>query len=123
MAGLIAFAIVAFQTTIQGDFRWGVFGARAFVAITFGIAAAWAAREAEKHQNSERRNRKMELELASISPYLALLPEQTQFEVKKELAQRFFGHTDHSADAKTDQQTTGSTLDLLRMALEIIAKK
>ncbi|HEV7743790.1 MAG TPA: hypothetical protein VGO56_02235 [Pyrinomonadaceae bacterium] len=123
MGGLITFAIIAFHSTIQGDFRIGVFGARAFVAIAFGIGAAWAAREAEKHQDVERRNRKVELELASISPYLALLPEQTQFDVKKELAQRFFGQLEPVADSKSDVKTTGSALDLLRMALEILAKK
>lgn len=123
LVGLIVFAIIAFHSTIQGDFRFGVFGARAFVAIAFGIGAAWAAREAEKHQNVERSSRKMELELASISPYLALLPEPTQFEVKKELAQRFFGQIEPVVEGKTDKQTTGSALDLLRMALEILAKK
>ncbi|HAF24868.1 MAG TPA: hypothetical protein DCK93_18510 [Blastocatellia bacterium] len=123
MAGLIVFAIIAFHSTIQGDFKLGVFGARAFVAIAFGIAAAWAAREAEKHQNVERQSRKMELELASINPYLALLPDDTQFAVKTELAKRFFGQSEPIAESKSDKQVTGSALDLLKMALEMLAKK
>lgn len=123
LSGLITFAIIAFWTTIQADFRWGVFGARAFVAVAFGIAAAWASREAEKHQEVERRSRKMELELASINPYLALLPDDTQFEVKTELAKHFFGQMEPVPDKKSDKQVTGSALDLVRMALEIVAKK
>ena len=100
-----------------------MFGARAFVAIAFGIGAAWAAREAEKHQQAERHNRKMELELASISPYLALLPDDTQFAVKTDLAKRLFGQMGPNSESKNDPQVTGSALDLVRMALEMLAKK
>lgn len=65
----------------------------------------------------------MELELASINPYLALLPEQEQNAVKIELAKRFFGQNEPTATGKGDKEVTGSALDLLRMALEMLAKK
>jgi len=65
----------------------------------------------------------MELELASISPYLALLPDDTQFAVKTELAKRCFGQSDPIPETKNDKQVTGSALDLVRMALEMVAKK
>jgi hypothetical protein len=123
MIGLVAFAIIAFQSTIQGDFKLGTFGARAFVAIAFGIGVAWAARQAEKYQEVERRSRKMELELASINPYLALLPENEQTAVKIELAKRFFGQSDPIREKKGDKEVTGSALDLVRLALEMLAKK
>jgi hypothetical protein len=123
LIGLVAFAIIAFHSTIQGEFKLGVFGARAFVAIAFGLGVAWAARQADKHQEVERRSRKMELELASVDPYLALMPAETRFAVKTELAQRFFAQLEAQSAGKGEKEVTGSALDLLRMALELLSKK
>jgi len=123
LIGLVVFAIIAFHSTIQGEFKLGVFGARAFVAIAFGLGVAWAARQADKHQDVERRSRKMELELASVDPYLALMPAETRFAVKTELAQRFFAQLEANSVGKGEKEVTGSALDLLRMALELLSKK
>lgn len=119
--GFIGFAIFAFETIATGDFKLGTFGARAFVAIAFGIGLAWAARQAERHQETERRSRRMELELASISPFLALLPEPTQVEIRKELANRFFGQPEQTQGEKSDK-TTGSLLDIVSMAMKAMAE-
>ena len=94
MGGLVGFAVYAFFSTLHDDFKWGVFLARAFVALTFGILAGYAARQAEKHHQVERRNRRAELELASIGPFLSELPEGERNEVKRRLAARLFGNTD-----------------------------
>lgn len=94
MSGLVGFAVYAFFGTLNDDVKWGVFLARAFVAITFGVLAGYAARQAEKHHQVERRNRRVELELASIGPFLAELPEEERNEAKKRLAARLFGNTD-----------------------------
>lgn len=119
LVGLVVFAIIAFESTLRGEFSIGIFGARAFVALAFGIGVAWAARQAGMHQAAEQRSRRMELELASISPYLATLPEDSQNQVKQELAERLFGQKDQLIPGST-KETTGSVLDLLRMALDTI---
>lgn len=117
--GLIGFAIVAFKATLSETLHWGKVGARAFVAITFGILAAYAARQADKHEESERKNRKMELELAAIDPYLSELPVETRHKIKEELASRLFAQNETTAIVN-DSKTSGSVVDLLRMALESI---
>ncbi len=117
--GLIAFAIVAFKATLSETLHWGKVGARAFVAITFGILAAYAARQADKHEESERINRKMELELAAIDPYLSELPIETRHKIKEELASRLFAQSEKSPVAN-GSKTSGSIVDLLRIALESI---
>jgi phosphotransferase system glucose/maltose/N-acetylglucosamine-specific IIC component len=43
MVGLIAFALYAFLHAVESEFKWGVFAARVFVAITCGILATYAA--------------------------------------------------------------------------------
>lgn len=99
MGGLVGFAVYAFFSTLHDDFKWGVFLARAFVALTFGILAGYAARQAEKHHQVERRSRRVELELASIGPFLSELPEGERNEVKKRLAARLFGNTEDTGNA------------------------
>ncbi|GAU08885.1 hypothetical protein [Desulfoplanes formicivorans] len=117
--GLIAFAIVAFKATFSETLHWGKVGARVFVAITFGILAAYAARQADKHEEAERKNRKMELELAAIDPYLSELPVETRHKIKEELASRLFAQSENST-VINGSKTSGSIVDLLRMALESI---
>ena len=116
--GLIAFAVFAFVATLGGSVSWQAFGARLFVAVTFGILAAYAASQADRHEYVERTSRRLELALASVDPYLVSLPEETRHEVKQALAMKFFGET-----PETDQNTpevNGTSADLLRMALETI---
>lgn len=116
--GLIAFAVFAFLATLGGSVSWQAFGARLFVAVSFGILAAYAARQADRHEYVERSSRRLELALASVDPYLVSLPEETRHEVKQALAMKFFGEA-----PETDQNTAevnGTSADLLRMALETI---
>ncbi len=117
--GLIAFAIVAFKATFSETLHWGKVGSKVFVAITFGILAAYAARQADKHEEAERKNRKMELELVAIDPYLSELPVETRHKIKEELASRLFAQSENST-VINGSKTSGSIVDLLRMALESI---
>lgn len=123
-AGLIIFAVFAFAATLGSDVSWQAFAARAFVAATFGLLAAYAARQADRHESVERSSRRLELALASIDPYLVNLPEDLQHQVKQELAMKFFGEApelNHKSD-----EVNGNATDLLRMALETtqeLAKK
>lgn len=117
MIGLVGFAIYAFVLTLHSGFTWGLFAGRAFVAVTFGILSTYAAREAEKHNEIERRNRRMELELASINPYLAELPTALQQEIKQNLAERLFGQKDIE-ETKPSATSAGTALDIVKVALE-----
>lgn len=119
LSGLVGFAIYAFLSTLSGEIDWGIFAAKVFVSITFGIAAAYAARQADKHERNERRNRRMELELASVGPYLLDLPRDRQQQIKEELAQRLFGRGD-SEFGETGGKVSGTAADLLKMALDTI---
>lgn len=123
LVGLIGFAIFAFKATVEsGEFDLGLFGARAFVAASFGILAAYSARQAEKHRKAERRNRRLELEIASIGPYLSDLPPEMQHEVRKNIADRVFGNLDESKEQSSDEAMTGSAVDLLKMTLNNLTK-
>lgn len=119
MGGLIIFALVVFIYSAGEQLSFGQVTLRIFVATTFGIFAAYAALQADKHEKTERKNRKLELELASISPYIHGLPDDQRNEIKKEIALRLFGHS-FDQENKKDVKTTGTALDLVRMALEAL---
>ena len=114
MLGLVAFAIYAFVGSQGTDsIKWGIVAARAFVAVAFGIPATYAARQATRQEDGERRNRKAALELSAIDPYLAPpLPPETRFKVKESLASRFFGQEIplEAKDDSKDSKTVGTRL-------------
>ena len=113
------------MTTVQTEFNFGKFGARTFVAFAFGILAAYSARQAEKNSEVERVNRQLELELASIDPYLSKLPEEKQIEVKRVLAEKWFGNmkTYDKVENKLTEKYSGNMLNLLKLVLDNITKK
>jgi hypothetical protein len=119
MVGLIAFAIWAFWATTHTAFNWGLFSSRIFAALTFGILAAYSARQADKHHDLERRNRRVELELASIDPYILPLPEAVRHEVKRQLAERLFGQSESIQSGKA-ADTSGTALDVGKVVYEAV---
>lgn len=123
LIGLIAFAITIFVLgVIDKDpavLSWPIVGWRVFVATAFGLLAAYSARQADKHDRTRRRYRKMELELASISPYLHDVPEEKKIEIKMELAKKMFGQ-EEQIPVKSDKQTTGTLTDVIGMAMDTI---
>lgn len=67
---------------------------RLIVTIPAFALVAFAARESGKHRENERRARRLELELAAIDPYLALLDEDKRKEIKAQVARRMFAQPD-----------------------------
>jgi hypothetical protein len=119
MAGLITFAIMTYVATQEVDVRWGGVAARAFVTLTFGILAAYAARQSDRYSFIEVRNRRYQLELSSIDPYLSSLPEETRHKVKVDLAQRLFGNMAEPLSPTTGE-FTGTAKEPLETALSIL---
>ena len=120
--GLISFAIYTFvATTGEAEtFPWTQVSGRAFVALTFGILAAYAARQADRLQASEDANRRVELALASVDPYLASLPKEAGDEVKRALAEKFFALEQPPQIERKQRRITGTSADIARMALEAL---
>ncbi|MBU8920266.1 MAG: hypothetical protein KOO63_00245 [Bacteroidales bacterium] len=117
--GLIWFAIKVFMATQGPDFSWSIFAGRAFVAGTFGIVAAFAARQSDRHEEAEWYTRRVELELASIDPYLVALPEKTQHQVKEELAKRLFGQ---KPLPKKQPKVSGTNADLMNLVRDMVSE-
>lgn len=68
------------------------------VAIT---APAWySAKESARHRTNADRARQTELELASLGPFIELMPEEKKNEIREELTKRYFGNQaqEHTAE-------------------------
>jgi gas vesicle protein len=94
IAALIATAGLAFwaaDSAHNGNFDWGIFLSRVLVSVAVASVATYAIIQSAHHRERERQAQKVALELASIDPYLALLPGEVQIEIKQKLAEAFFG--------------------------------
>ena len=118
--GLILFAIWAFSGAEENGVNIAMVGSRIFAATAFGILAAYAARQADKHRKAERRNRRLQLEIAAIGPYLNDLPDEMQYEVRREIADRVFGRIE-SAEGDQESVPATSLYDLLKRAIDGMA--
>lgn len=121
LVGLIVFAVGAFRSVAMSGFNWGLFGSRAFAAFAFGVLVAYGARQADRHEEVERRSKRIELELASIDPYLQPLPVETRNVIKQQLADRMFGRADHEAQVRSPE-VSGTSADIVKMLGDIVTR-
>lgn len=108
LLGVIIFAFLAFLPSLQKQthFEWSNFAGRIVLTLAVGVLAGYAAKEAVRDQDVERRNRRRALELEAIGPYLALLPVSEQVAVRVAIAQRYFGVEDEAITPPGDASPT-----------------
>jgi hypothetical protein len=93
LLGLLGVAIWTLTKAMgePASLNFSVIAAKVFVALTFGFLAAYAAVQAERAATSERRNRRLALELEAIGPFLAPLEKEKQDEFRLKIGDRSFG--------------------------------
>jgi hypothetical protein len=111
MLGLIGFAFFAFLPAMKGGFTLEGFAMRAFLTVTVGVLAAYAATQADRFFQMERYNRKLALEFAAIDPFIALLPQEEQYKFKLEIGRRSFAQED--VPMAKHEKSPATTLDVL----------
>lgn len=102
LRGIAIFLMVAtaslygwsFWDHLKNEISWTTTLFRILGVIIFLAPAFYCAQESRKHRKNEILNRKFELELASIDPFLEKLPEDKRNELKAELTQKMFGQRD-----------------------------
>ena len=109
----LAFHTLSLLEDSKGHFNWGGFAARVLLLGSLGVIAAYAAKQADKLFEAEKRNRKLALELEAIGPYLAPLPEEEQNKFRIQIGDRSFGRDDDSG-VKAHSKSPATLLDLVR---------
>ena len=113
---VVIIAGIIFHAT-SNNIDWIAMLFRLAAALVLSIPAGYAARESSRHRNNENHNRRAELELASLDPFLEKLPEDQRNEIKKNLTERFFG-----LDRAPQQEESISKNDLLGLIKSFIPK-
>jgi hypothetical protein len=82
---------------------WSV-AVRLLYAIAITAPAWYTARESARHRSNADRARQTELELASIGPFIELMPEEKKIEIKEALTKIYFGRSvnDHQIQTPLD---------------------
>ena len=96
---------------------------RILAASVLTYPAIYASRESTKHRNLETQNRNLELELASIGPFIELLPKEKQETIKEELVKKYFGqHTNTQLDDKDEDVSINALEKIVKMILPFVKK-
>lgn len=101
MSGFIIWSLIELS---HGEFNLYRSLVRILAAAVLTYPAVYAARESSKHRKLETQNRNLELELASIGPFIELLPEDKKQKIKEELVTRYFGNQNSVANDKGEEE-------------------
>jgi len=121
MAGIFGVVFSIVFLTVKEGIDWRLILFRMSAALVLGFPAWYAAHESSIHRKNEIRNRKIELELASIDPYLEKLPDNIKQELKSKLTERFFGRKD-DIDIKEEDLPKG-IIEIIKLFIQKIPSK
>ncbi len=104
MTILSSLLIFAIWDVSSANYDWIKSVIRIIAAAALSYPATYAARESSKHRKLEIINRKLELELASLTPFIEMLPEEKKREIKINLAEKYFGNHSDLLNNKEDKE-------------------
>lgn len=116
MSGLLIWSIIELGNK---DFNLYKSLVRILAAAVLTYPAVYAARESTKHRKLETQNRNLELELASINPFIELLPEDKKQTIKEGLTNKYFGNHNSVVDEKVDDEDV--SLNVLEKIVKLIS--
>ncbi|PMK90841.1 hypothetical protein [Vibrio lentus] len=121
MAFIVVIVAYSFWETTQASFQWEQSIFRVALAAILSVPAAYLARESAKHREQQYNHLQTSLNLKTLSPYIASLPEPEQHRIKAEVAQRLFSSKDFSR--VTDDSYPLNTHELIMELLKKIDPK
>ncbi|RIY42552.1 hypothetical protein [Neopusillimonas maritima] len=111
----IGVGIWALTTANDVDIRLAV--ARLFFAILILGATIYTGRESARHRTNSDRAKRVELELASLGPFMESLTPEQQQNLRVKLTDQYFGKEVDPHNIKTDVSTK-DLVDLLKKAID-----
>jgi hypothetical protein len=85
--------------------NWPGLAARFVVTVALGSLTAYAAKQATYYEGEEKKNRKMEVELKTLNPYLASFSPEEQIKLKEQLFPLIFGKEEVAVTNEPTQTT------------------
>jgi len=119
MSGLLIWSIVDLS---KAEFDLYKSLVRILAAAVLTYPAIYSSRESNKHRVLETQNRNLELELASIGPFIELLPEDKKQAIKEELVKKYFGNQISTSDPKDEDISINGLEKVLKTILPFVKK-
>ena len=118
ISAAIATFIKFWGQPLSPDTLWSV-AIRLLYAIAITAPAWYTARESARHRTNADRARQTELELASIGPFIELMPEEKKIEIKEALTKSYFGRSipDHQVQSPVDAIPFKEVVELVKAAV------
>lgn len=126
MVSLSAILIYTIWDISGENYDWTKSLIRILAAAALSYPATYAARESSKHRKLEVLNRKAELELTAINPFIELLPETKKQAIKEKLVEKYFGNTGNlinDLDDKKEEDVSISSIERIIKTLIPFIKK
>lgn len=95
---------------------------RLVTALAIAAPAFYTARESARHRTNSDRARQRELELASLGPFIELLPEADRQQIVKDMTDRYFGGQVEAHEAKSIIDPR-DLVDITKSAIDGLIKK
>ena len=84
--------------------------------------ATYAARESSKHRRVENSNRKSELELAAINPFIEILDESKKQQIKEKLVEKYFGNNTEFDGEKSENISVDILEKVVKLITDVVKK-
>lgn len=108
--GFIAWTILVPAAKGEIALNWEGFASRSLLLAILGLTAAYAANEGRRASKIEERNRRQELQLASVGPFIEELDDAQRHEIKRGFVERNFRPDE--PETQDEANTPGTTLQL-----------
>lgn len=120
LSGLLVFSIWKIGDV---DYDWHKAIIRIIASAILIYPATYASRESGKHRKMESLNRKLELELSSISPFIEILDETKKQEIKARLVEKYFGNNYNENDIEKSDNISSNMLETIVKLVKSITNK
>jgi hypothetical protein len=121
LSGLLIFSIWKIGDV---DYDWHKAIIRIIASAILIYPATYASRESGKHRKLENLNRKLELELSSISPFIEILEDSKKQEIKAKLVEKYFGNNNYNEDdIEKNENISTNMLDSITKLFSSVMKK
>lgn len=94
---------------------------RLLTALAIATPAFYTARESARHRTNSDRAKQRELELASLGPFIELLPKETKEQIVTKLTDRYFGKDIEPHEVKPILEPKDA-IDLAKQAIDGLVK-
>ena len=97
---------------------------RIVAATILTYPAIYASKESSRHRILETKNRNLELELASLGPFIELLSQDKKEKIKEDLVYRYFGNgLSEENEKESEEDVSINGLEKILKALLPLIKK